>query len=125
MADIVDEGGEAERASVHVEDGLRHLRAAHHVHVHTALNCARISGSALKSTIVHSTSHGHTKRMLRDGRAIVPSAMSFAIVRATSRIVAQPLALSFAPGTLMIEVAAQHDLLAARSVPGMSAVTGL
>ena len=40
------------------------------------------------------------------------SAISFESVRATSRIVAQPLALSLAPGRGMIEMTAEDDLLA-------------
>ena len=63
-----------------------------------ALKCARISGRKWKSAIVASISAGQMKRIVRAGRGIRPSFTSLFSARATSRIVAQPLALSFAPG---------------------------
>ena len=64
----------------------------------TARARAARSGRALSSEVVPSISGGQTKRIVRRGAASFPSRTSFARVRATSRIVEQPLALSFAPG---------------------------
>ena len=63
-----------------------------------ALMRAASSGRASSSASVPSISGGQTKRIVRAGAGIAPSRISLASVRATSRIVAQPLALSFAPG---------------------------
>jgi len=57
-----------------------------------------ISGFAFNSANVPSISGGKMKRIVLAGRASFPSLINFCSVRATSRIVTQPLALSFAPG---------------------------
>ena len=56
------------------------------------------SGRALSKAIVHSTSHGQMKRMVRSGCGRRFSATRRLSVRAISEMPAQPLALSFAPG---------------------------
>ena len=64
----------------------------------TALMRCANSGLAFSNVSVPSISGGQMKRIVRAGRASLPSLINFCSVRATSRMVTQPLALSFAPG---------------------------
>ena len=81
-----------------------------------------IFGRPFNSAIVPSTSAGQTKRMVRRGGSMRFSATSLDSARATSRIVAQPLALSFAPGRGWSRWQLKTISWSARSVPGMVAV---
>src|SRR5918995_2689817 len=64
----------------------------------TALIRFAQSGFALRIVTVPSISGGHTKRIVRAGRGIVPAFIKLDNATPTSSIVAHPLALSFAPG---------------------------
>ena len=90
----------------------------------TASARAAKSGRALSSEIVPSISGGQTKRIVRRGAASLPSRISFASVRPVSRIDAQPLALSFAPGRWWSRWQ-ERTISCARSAPGITAVAML
>ena len=90
-----------------------------------ALKCARIAGCVARSASVPSTSAGQMKRIVRAGRGSRPFATSVESVRAISRIVAQPLALSLAPGRWWSkwQLKTISSALSAGSPPGSVAVT--